>query len=165
MGQWARKRLPFYVAGASLLSAFLLSFLLDNPISGPWLWYAGWILWGASIVLIFSPIFVLRRKGGVGQGQSYVRTTRLVDSSIYRVVRHPQYLGWLLMYPALFLFNPHWLILLLGAVGMACVVQFTRQEDAYLLEKFGKSYERYMQTVPRMNIIAGIVKLAREKTS
>jgi protein-S-isoprenylcysteine O-methyltransferase Ste14 len=106
-------------------------------------------------------MFVLRSKGGVAKGEGYVQTTVLVDSSIYSVVRHPQYLGWLLMYPAMMLFNPHWLIVGLGLLGMACVYLFTRQEDEHLVEKFGKPYGRYMQTVPRMNLIAGIVQLVR----
>jgi len=77
------------------------------------------------------------------------------------MVRHPQYLGWLLMYPAMMLFNTHWLIVVLGLLGMVCVYLFTRQEDTHLVEKFGKPYERYMQAVPRMNFITGVIRLVR----
>lgn len=161
MKQWMRKRSAFFFAGASLVLGFCLMFLLENPAYSKRQWYAGWIVWIVGIVLIFLPMFVLRSKGGVAKGEGYVQTTVLVDSSIYSVVRHPQYLGWLLMYPAMMLFNPHWLIVGLGLLGMACVYLFTRQEDEHLVEKFGKPYGRYMQTVPRMNLIAGIVQLVR----
>jgi len=38
-------------------------------------------------------------EGGVKEGESYVKTTRLVDESLYAVVRHPQYLGGILVQP------------------------------------------------------------------
>ena len=57
------------------------------------------------------------------------------------------------------LFAQHWLIVLLGIAGMACVAAFTRQEDRRLVEKFGEDYKRYMQRVPRLNIVVGIVRL------
>ena len=161
MTQRMPRRILFFIAGASLVLAFCLLFLLKNPASTRLLWYVGWIVWVAAMVLSFLPMYVLRNKGGVAKGQSYVQTTVLVDNGIYSVVRHPQYLGWLLMYPAMMFFNTHWLIMVLGLLGMVCVYLFTRQEDAHLVEKFGKPYERYMQAVPRMNFITGVIRLVR----
>ncbi len=53
----------------------------------------GWVVWAAGMVLVIAPIVVFKRRGGVPKGKSFVHTTRMVDSSIYAVVRHPQYLG------------------------------------------------------------------------
>ena len=156
-----QRRIPFFAAGIFLVLSFCLMFILGNPASIMLLWYAGWVVWALGMVLVFLPMFVLRNKGGVAKGDSYVQTTILVDSGIYSVVRHPQYVGWLLMYIAMILFNSHWLIVVLGLLGMGCVYLFTRQEDEYLLDRFGKPYERYMQTVPRLNLIAGVIHLAR----
>jgi protein-S-isoprenylcysteine O-methyltransferase Ste14 len=43
--------------------------------------------------LIFGmlPVFEFRKKGDVKKGKSYIYTTRLVDSGVYSIVRHPQY--------------------------------------------------------------------------
>jgi protein-S-isoprenylcysteine O-methyltransferase Ste14 len=161
MKQQERRRFLFFTASATLILAFGSMFLLDNPASGEWLWYAGWIIWAVGIVFVFLPMSMLRNKGGVAKGRSYVQTTVLVDSGLYSVVRHPQYLGWFLMYPAMMLFNSHWLIVLLGVLGMTCVYLFTRQEDADLVAKFGEPYERYSTAVPRLNIITGLIRLAR----
>lgn len=152
------RRTLFFAASASLLLAFGLMFLLDNPISSSWLWYAGWIVWVVGIVFVFLPMSLLRSRGRVAKGQSYVQTTVLVESGLYSMVRHPQYLGWFLMYPAMMLFNAHWLIVVLGLLGMVCVYQFTRQEDDDLVAKFGESYERYMMAVPQLNLIAGLIR-------
>lgn len=161
MKRQGHRRILFFAAGASLLLAFGLMFLLDNPASSRWLWYAGWIVWAVGIVFVFLPMSVLRSKGGVAKGQSYVQTTTLVDSGLYSVVRHPQYLGWFLMYPAMMLFNPHWLIVILGLLGMGCVYLFTWQEDEEMVAKFGEPYERYRTAVPRLNVITGIIQLVR----
>jgi protein-S-isoprenylcysteine O-methyltransferase Ste14 len=155
------KRVLFFVAVAALILAFGLMFLLHNPASTRLLWYAGWIVWAVGIIFVFLPMSVLRSRGGVAKGQSYVQTTALVDSGIYGVVRHPQYLGWFLMYLAMMLFNSHWLIVLSGLFGMSCVYLFTRQEDEDLVAKFGEPYEKYKTTVPRLNIISGVIRLVR----
>ena len=46
---------------------------------------------------------------------------------------------------------------------MASLVVITRQEDRRLVKKFGGRYERYMQSVPRLNILAGVVQLLRRR--
>jgi len=49
----------------------------------------------------------------VSKGKSYVGTTRLVDTSLYAIVRHPQYLGGILFNLMLMLLAQHWLVILL----------------------------------------------------
>jgi protein-S-isoprenylcysteine O-methyltransferase Ste14 len=65
----------------------------------------------------------------------------------------------MLMYLAVFLFDPNWVLALVGILGVACVYWFTRQEEQLLVEKFGESYRRYMQAVPRFNLPAGAIRL------
>jgi len=44
-----------------------------------------------------------KAKGGVAKGKSYIETTRLVDSSLYAIVRHPQYVAGMLFNLAMML--------------------------------------------------------------
>ena len=60
------------------------------------LFYLGWVIWALGMVLVMAPIIIFPRRGGVAKGKSFVHTTRLVDTGIYAVVRHPQYLGGIL---------------------------------------------------------------------
>jgi len=53
----------------------------------------GWVVWAIGMVLVMAPIILFPSRGGVPRGESFVHTTRLVDTGIYAVVRHPQYLG------------------------------------------------------------------------
>jgi protein-S-isoprenylcysteine O-methyltransferase Ste14 len=147
------------VAGVLLVADFALLWILDETVIVEGLDYVGWASWFVAVILLFLPMVTLRRKGQVPSGKGYVNTEALVDSGIYAVVRHPQYLGWMLMYLVVLLFNPNWVLAMLGILGVACVYWFTRQEEQLLVEKFGESYRRYMQAVPRFNLAAGIIQL------
>jgi protein-S-isoprenylcysteine O-methyltransferase Ste14 len=147
-----------YLAAALLLVQFALLWILDETVEVVGLEYLAWAVWILSMILLFLPMPTLRSRGNVQEGQSYVETESLVESGLYALVRHPQYLGWMLMYVVVFLFEPNWVLALLGVLGAACVVLFTRQEEARLVEKFGEPYTSYMERVPRFNLAAGIIR-------
>jgi protein-S-isoprenylcysteine O-methyltransferase Ste14 len=125
---------------------------------------SGWIVWAVGMVLVIAPIVMFPRRGGVPKGKSFVRTTRLVDTGIYGVVRHPQYLGGILaIFVATLLLYPHWLFAVLGIPGAVILYWSTGEEEKRLVERFGSDYQAYMQRVPRMNLILGIVRLYRRQ--
>jgi protein-S-isoprenylcysteine O-methyltransferase Ste14 len=124
----------------------------------------GWFVFGFGMVLVMAPIVMFPRRGGVTKGKSFVSTTRLVDTGIYAVVRHPQYTGGIYaIFLTTLLLYPHWLFGLLGAVGALSLYISCKWEDQRLIEKFGDEYIKYMQRVPRMNVFAGIIRLATDK--
>jgi protein-S-isoprenylcysteine O-methyltransferase Ste14 len=128
------------------------------------LFIIGWVVWTFGMVLIIAPIIILRRRGGVAKGKSFVNTTRLVDTGIYGVVRHPLYLGGIFaIFITTLLWYPHWLFGVLGAIGVVVVYLGAREEDQRLVQQFGDDYIRYMQKVPRMNILAGFVRLLQRR--
>lgn len=155
--------LYFSVAGVLLVSTWLLYLLLlHNPVV-QWLVYAGWAILAIGLVFIFLPMVILRRKGRPEKDKAFTDTTTIVDSGIYAIVRHPLYLGWLSMYIAVILFSQHWLIVIIGIMGVVCMYQISRQEDQRLIEKFGDPYIRYMESVPTMNVLAGIIRLLKRR--
>jgi len=123
--------------------------------------YIGWAVWVPSVVLGWLPILILRRGAGVRKGESYIHTTVLVERGLYRVVRHPQYLSMMLLAVALMLISQHWAVAVIGVVVIASVYLAMWNEDKRLAEKFGDDYVRYMQAVPRANVVVGLVRLAR----
>ena len=153
----------YYVAGALLIIAYLFLWFLDNPAGIEKLRYAGWIILAVGLVLIFLPKFAFRSKGNVEKEKDWTETSVLVDTGIYSVIRHPLYLGWLLMYLAIIFWSQHWLTIIIGIIGMICVYLISRQEDQRLVEKFGDDYKDYMQKVPRMNFLSGIIQLVRRR--
>ncbi len=140
----------------------LLNVTEPNPNLIKALFYTGWVIWVLGMVLVMAPIIIFPRRGGVAKGKAFVRTTRLVDTGIYAVVRHPQYLGGILsIFVATPLLYQHWLFIVLGIPGAILVYLGARQEDKYLVAKFGDEYRHYMQTVPRMDIMTGVMRLVR----
>ena len=115
--------------------------------------------------LVFGclPIIEFRRKGGVGKGKSYVHTTKLVDTGIYSVVRHPQYVTFMMWAIAGMLLFQHWIIILLGIpiFPLTCIDLIKADKDA--IEKFGNDYRTYMTRVPRANFLLGLPRLSRRR--
>jgi protein-S-isoprenylcysteine O-methyltransferase Ste14 len=131
-----------------------------DPEGNPNLINTGWGVMMLSAIFGWLPIFTFRRKGKV-EGRGYIRTTVLVDSGVYAIVRHPQYLAGILMNLALAMITFHWLVVLLGLVAAPIYYLDTFQEEKGCIEKFGEGYQRYMERVPRLNFILGIVRLIR----
>jgi protein-S-isoprenylcysteine O-methyltransferase Ste14 len=124
----------------------------------------GWIVWATGMVLVMAPIVMFPRRGGVPRGKSFVHTTQLVDSGIYSIVRHPQYLGGILaIFVATPLLYPHWIFVVLGVPGIVILYLSTREEEKRLIERFGDDYHTYMKKVPRMNIIQGTIQILRQR--
>ncbi|MBN1644285.1 MAG: isoprenylcysteine carboxylmethyltransferase family protein [Dehalococcoidales bacterium] len=124
----------------------------------------GWVVWAIGMALVLSPIIMFPRRGGISKGDSFVKTTRLVNTGIYAMVRNPQYLGGILsIFVTTFLWYPHWLFAVLGVAGTVIVYQSIKDEERQLLERFGDEYSLYMQNVPRMNILAGVIRLLKRR--
>ena len=132
--------------------------------SYPALFVIGAIVWIFGMVLVMAPIVMFPRRGGVNKGKSFVNTTRLVDSGIYAVIRHPQYTGGIYaIFITTLLWYPHWLFGILGAVGIAVIYMSCREEDQRMIDKFGDAYALYMKRVPRMNFALGLLRLFRQR--
>ena len=155
----AQERIAFGTATALLVIGYGVLWFVGQPVSRA-LWYLGWVVLAAAIVFIGLPLYALPREGKAG-GRGVTETTEVVDSGLYGVIRHPLYLGWMLAYVALVLFAQHWLELFVAMVGIASVTFISEQEERRMLAKFGDEYARYMQRVPKFNILAGVLRLLR----
>jgi len=153
--------LAFPIASITIVLCWLL-FLLSfhNPASQS-LFAVGNVIVGVGILLIVLAMVTLRRKGNPQAGGDFTATTVVVTGGVYSIVRHPLYLGWLLMYPAAVLVSQQWLIVVLAVMGMASMDQITRNADRELVERFGVDYETYIRQVPRLNIVSGIIRKLR----
>jgi protein-S-isoprenylcysteine O-methyltransferase Ste14 len=116
----------------------------------------------SGIVFGALPVFEFRKKGGVGKGRSYIHTTKLVDTGIYSVVRHPQYVTFILFAIAGILLFQHWIVILLGLPIMPLTYIDLIKADNDAIEKFGEEYKAYMKKVPRANFLLGIIRRFRK---
>jgi protein-S-isoprenylcysteine O-methyltransferase Ste14 len=119
----------------------------------------------SGIVFGGLPVIEFRRKGGVRKGNSYIHTTKLVDTGIYSIVRHPQYVTFMLWAIAGMLLFQHWIIVYLGILIIPLTYIDLIKADKDAIEKFGDEYNAYMKKVPRANFLLGIIRLLRRKKS
>jgi len=141
----------------------VLSVVLYNSEGIDWLENAGWVVLAISAIFGWLPILTFRIKGGVPKKKSYMQTTKVVDSGIYGIVRHPQYLAGVIMSIAMPMIAQHWLVAVFGAVAILIYYLDTFSEEKSSIEKFDYAYQRYMERVPRMNFLLGIARKLSHK--
>ena len=125
--------------------------------------YAGMGLYCFSgIVFGMLPVFEFRKKGGVQKGQSYIHTTKLVETGIYSVVRHPQYVTYIMWAFSGMLLFQHWIVILLGVPIIPLTYVDLIRADKACTERFGDAYKAYMKKVPRANFLLGIIRRFRK---
>ena len=118
--------------------------------------FSGWIFG-------MLPVIEFRKKGNVSKGKSYIYTTKLVDTGIYSIVRHPQYVTFILWAIAGMLLFQHWVIIILGLPIIPLTYIDLISADKESIEKFGNDYKKYMKRVPRANFLLGILRLIKRK--
>jgi protein-S-isoprenylcysteine O-methyltransferase Ste14 len=116
----------------------------------------------SGMILGMLPVFEFRKKGGVREGQSYIHTTKLVDTGIYSVVRHPQYVTFIMWAISGMLLFQHWIVILLGVPIIPLTYIDLIKADKDAIEKFGDDYKAYMKKVPRANFLLGIIRRFRK---
>jgi len=116
----------------------------------------------SGLVFGWLPVIEFRKEGRVKKGKSYIHTTHLVDTGIYSIVRHPQYVTFIMWAIAGMLLFQHWIIILLGIpiVPLTYIDLIRADKDA--IEKFGDYYEAYMKKVPRANFLLGIIRRCKK---
>jgi len=123
----------------------------------------GWLVLMLSGVFGWLPIITFKKRGEVPSKKSYIHTTVLVDSGIYSVVRHPQYLAGVLISLALVLITQHWMSTILFITVAAGFHWDSLRADRQLIKKFGGEYEAYMEKVSGMNPLKGILRKGNGK--
>jgi protein-S-isoprenylcysteine O-methyltransferase Ste14 len=128
-----------------------------------WLRYLGYGLWLLAAVFGWLPIYHFRTHGGVARGDSYIKTTKVVDTGLYAIVRHPQFVAWPLMAAAVALVSQDLVVIVMGAAAFVLASLDFRWVDARNVDKFGDEYLRYMERVPGWNFIAGLWRWIRRR--
>jgi len=148
-----------------LLSNVVLIVLMWQwrPIPAPVLWHAdatwsvalGWSVMGLGVLVLLWATFLIDHFElfGLRQGWETLRTRELrgptfVTPWLYKIVRHPLYLGWLLIFwGAPTMTAGH----LLFSAGMSVYILIAlRYEERDLVQHIGEPYQRYRQQVPAL---------------
>ncbi len=141
------------------LTMYILTWLLGSTFPGC-LWYPLAVLTGETlftsiflgVILPVSNIIILIGMLLIvfGWRKIYSAKGKLVTTGIYAHVRHPQYLGFLLLTLGM---NILWVAistLLLWPILAILYYRLAKKEDKELEEQFGEEYRKYERTVPML---------------
>jgi protein-S-isoprenylcysteine O-methyltransferase Ste14 len=108
-------------------------------------------------LLPLSGALWLFRRSHVDLGRNWSVTLKvreqhvLIKSGVYRLVRHPMYLSFLLLGLAQMLLLPNWLAGACGLIGAGLFFAFRMlREERMMLESFGEEYRSYMAHTKRI---------------
>ncbi len=98
----------------------------------------------ASTAVIFFGLFLLSK------GWSMIHAARgeLVTEGIYRYVRHPQYLGLIIIISGLLIQWPTIITLAMSPILIIMYYRLAKKEENEAEEAFGERYEEYKQRTP-----------------
>jgi protein-S-isoprenylcysteine O-methyltransferase Ste14 len=140
-------RFPRFMAFESILGLIFLnapSWFL-NPFSARQV--LSWICLIGSIYLAVLGFFLIKTKGD--PKGDFEDTTSLITSGVYKYIRHPLYTSLLLFSLGAFLKNPSLLGTGLVITTVVGVYLTARIEEKHNLERFGNTYQDYMDQTKR----------------
>jgi len=168
-------RVIFYPTGwhavmAYLILAQMMSGVAYGIFMGPYLGlriplYIGWAIVPIGLFFMVSPGIYFPKKGRPQEGKTTMDTTVLVDSGTYGIVRHPQFLGSIMLISTSILVSQHWLSAIVGILTVVWgYTEYLPKEEKGLIIRFGDDYKHYMQRVPKLNPLLGIIRRLRRES-
>ncbi|MHB8182299.1 MAG: methyltransferase family protein [Candidatus Desulforudaceae bacterium] len=140
----------FLVLGTPPLMLFALPALLELPLR---------IL---ALVLVILFVYAYNQMREFTREAENVKHPELVRIGLYGYLRHPVYLGAIFWVILAFAFGPTIIKAITLPVSIACFLTGARLEDKLNLEKFGKSYQTYMDEVTGFNVISALRAWAKK---
>ncbi|MFC2088298.1 methyltransferase family protein [Calditrichota bacterium] len=74
--------------------------------------------------------------------------SEVIQSGVFKIVRHPIYLGAILFYLAFLVFSFSISAFIVWIITLLFYQFISKHEEKLLLENFGKDYQEYLDTVP-----------------
>lgn len=113
------------------------------------------LLFLPALVFMFFPFWQMGRYGEAVDGMRCMESLQLVERGLFSIVRHPQYVGYMMLALGFILLNQNVLSLIFGAGMIVFLFLQIREEELSCIEYYGDAYRRYMEKVPRVNWIKG----------
>lgn len=111
-----------------------------------------------AIIFIPIPLILFPRKRDEKKHEHFFDVPQVINTGIYGVVRHPQYLGWVFIIIGLFCIRQEFVGAFFGILGLVFLNYCAILEERSLMRKFGEEYKIYRSSVPRWNLILGIYR-------
>jgi protein-S-isoprenylcysteine O-methyltransferase Ste14 len=114
-----------------------------------------WCLLIVSAYLAIAGAHTIRKKGNSGKARKekelyrFEETTELIESGLFRYVRHPLYSSLICLTWGILLKNPTWLLTLAAVFSTLCLFITALIEERECILYFGDPYREYMKKSKR----------------
>ncbi len=135
------------------LFAVNVDYWFKNPFSISQI--ISWVLLCISGYLVIAGVIKMKREGKAGSGRKdetlyeFEKTTELIDSGIFRYIRHPLYSSLLFLTWGIFFKHATMLLLLIALLSSVFLYITALIEEKECLEVFGEKYRGYMKHTRR----------------
>ncbi len=142
--------IAFLITGLGLLLAPILNYFGIGPIPS-----TTTVGWGGLVIAVLG--IALRLWANRTLGEFYTRTLRVAESQSivqrgpYRLIRHPGYLGSILMWTGVGLATTNWIAVTIAVVVTCFAYHYRiRAEERMLAAAIGKDYGEYQSRTWRL---------------
>ncbi len=97
------------------------------------------LLWIVSVFLWVSAVIALKKYGQPKTSKNYMHTTKMVSSGIYRFVKHPQYLSYILFNLGIMFKIQSGYSITIGMIAALFLAIGMKEEDKLLAKQFRTS--------------------------
>jgi len=143
-----------------LFFVFMIAVVLDKSVfnfsNNFSSFFPTWARWLAGLISILAGVIFIQDGHRVFDE---VRRPRVIKEGVFKIVRHPIYLGSIMTYFGFSIISMSVLGFLILLPIAAFYYYISVYEEKLLLEKFGDEYRNYMKETPRMNLFSGLVKI------
>lgn len=129
------------------LNLFLVSYAVYLGIFEEAVWRQGPLLWGGQLLTLLgaavnlSHFMLLKRDAKCFNEPEHL----LTDAGLFQLIRHPMYLGELILVLGIVIIAFNWLSLLLYCLSILAMAFLCRVEDRMLAKQFGKAHAQWAQ--------------------
>lgn len=134
--------------GIAWLFSFNYSYWFTNPFGISQL--ISWVLLAVSIYYVAAGSVLLIRRGKPGKHRNdealyqFEKTSELVDTGLYKYIRHPLYGSLVLLTWGICLKNITWILLAVSVVTTIFFYLTARRDEKECISHFGIEYSSYM---------------------
>jgi protein-S-isoprenylcysteine O-methyltransferase Ste14 len=152
------------LAVGGLFGGWLLGWTSRRLLDLEWLQTLGWVIIGIAGVTLVTAVVFMHVKGKPGSA-NFEKTTRLVVTGPFAVIRHPIYAATAWWSFAAFFIHQSLLAAVTLVTTSVLAYGAARLAEPHLVEKFGPEYAAYAERVPRFNPLAGLWRLVTRRRS
>ena len=121
----------------------------DDPFSLQQI--VSWILLFYSLYLVIAGVILLQKMGNAHHSRhdqtlySFERTTQLVETGLYKYIRHPLYGSLLFLSWGILLKHPDYWLVLVALFSSVMFFLTARKDEKECIAYFGEAYKDYMK--------------------